>query len=102
MASEWTPASVATRSPNAPRDRERAPPHFRHDRRGLENRLWYLEKTLSAGLRWRIADGVFLDASAGWAFDRFWFEGKTYEDRDFNRIDLADGPLVGLWFSARF
>jgi hypothetical protein len=76
--------------------------YFRHDRRGLENRLWYLEKTVSMGLRWRIADGIFLDASAGWAFDRFWFEGKTYEARDFNRIDLADGPFLGLWLSARF
>ena len=45
---------------------------------------------------------AFLDAGCGYAFDRFWFEGETYEDRGDSRIDVGDGPFVSFQFGVRF
>ena len=75
---------------------------FRRDRRNAKDRLWYVEKRLSAGARWEITEDIYLDISGGYAFDRFFFEGETYEDRGFNRLDIADGPFIGVQFGIRF
>jgi hypothetical protein len=76
--------------------------YFRHDRSDTDARLTYYEKRVSAGIRWDVTRIVSLDASGGYAFDRFWFEGETYSDRNFNRLDLADGPFAMLRLSVRF
>jgi hypothetical protein len=75
---------------------------YRHDRRDHDDRLLYYEKRLAAGARVDITDRVYMDASAGWAFDRFWFEGEGYDDRGDNRIDVDDGPFVGVKLGVRF
>jgi len=69
-----------------------------HDRMEKADRLFYYEKRLTAGLRWDINEHMFIDASGGWAFDRFFFEGRGYQDRDDNRLDIKDGPFIGLTF----
>ena len=76
--------------------------YFRHDRQDTEDRLWYDEKRVSLGVRWDITRHVFLDVSGGYAFDRMWFEGETYEDRSFNRINVSDGPFAGVQLGIRF
>jgi hypothetical protein len=53
-------------------------------------------------VRWDITRNVFLEASGGYAFDRFWFEGQSYEDRDQNRINIDSGPIFMLRLSGRF
>lgn len=75
---------------------------FRHDRSDTDARLTYYEKRLSGGIRWDVTPTVSLDASGGFAFDRFWFEGENYSDRNFNRINLADGPFAALRVGVRF
>jgi hypothetical protein len=75
---------------------------FRHDRQDKDDRLWYFEKTVGGGVRWEHENWLFLELKGGWAFDRFWFEGQRYEDRSFNRINVADGPFLGLTFGVRF
>ena len=69
---------------------------FRHDRRDDDDRLFYYDKTLSAGIRWDITNDLYVDFSAGYCFDRFFFEGEDYDDRSFNRINIGDGPFVAL------
>lgn len=76
--------------------------YFRHDRSNPRDRLWYEEKRLMVGLRWNISDGVILEAGGGFAMDRRWFEGEDLEDTSTNRINIHDGPFVGLQFTARF
>lgn len=75
---------------------------FRHDRADTDARLSYYEKRVSAGIRWDITRTVSLDASGGYAFDRFWFEGEDYGDRHINRLDLGDGPFATLRLGVRF
>jgi len=69
---------------------------FRHDRNDNDDRLFYYNKTLSAGIRWDITDDLYLDLSGGYCFDRFFFEGEDYDDRSFNRINIGDGPFIAL------
>ena len=69
---------------------------FRHDRHEDENRLFYYEKSIGGGLRWDINENIYVDFSAGYRFDRLFFEGEDYGDRDFNRINVGDGPYVTL------
>lgn len=67
---------------------------FRHDRRDDDDRLFYFEKRVEAGVQWEINQRVSLEAAGGWAFDRFWFEGEDYGDRGDNRVGMGDGPVV--------
>ncbi len=75
---------------------------FRHDRVNDDHRLSYYEKRVGAGLRWDPTPNLFAEASGGYAFDRFWFEGEKYNDRSFNRLDIGDGPYVQLRVGVRF
>ncbi|NIA06655.1 MAG: hypothetical protein GWP14_03300 [Actinobacteria bacterium] len=69
---------------------------FRHDRNEDENRLFYYQKSVAGGLHWKINEDIYVDFSAGYNFDRFFFEGEDYDDRSFNRINVGDGPFLAL------
>jgi hypothetical protein len=49
-------------------------------------------------LPWRVCrgetKGYQLDCGGGYVFDRFYFEGQSFRDSRFNRIDVGDGPFV--------
>ncbi len=47
------------------------------------------------GIRFDITDRIDLDIFGGYAFDRFYYTGKSYSDRNHDRIELGDGPYVG-------
>ncbi len=75
---------------------------LRHDRDDDDDRLWYYEKRLLTGVTWKPNDCLTLDLSGGYAWDRFFFEGEDYDDRDFNRIDPGDGAFVGASVKVNF
>jgi hypothetical protein len=75
---------------------------FRHDRAEDDQRLSYYEKRVGGGLRWDPTPNLFAEASGGYAFDRFWFEGEKYSDRSTNRLDIGSGPFVQLRLGVRF
>jgi hypothetical protein len=75
---------------------------FRHDRLDDDHRLSVYEKRIGGGLRWDPTPNLFVEASGGYAFDRFWFEGEKYADRGYNRLDIGDGPYAQLRLGARF
>lgn len=66
------------------------------------DRLFYYEMTLTAGLRYQLGERVFAEVGAGYAFDRFFFQGRNYDDSNNNRIDLAAGLLIQAGISMRF
>lgn len=75
--------------------------YFRADRRDEDDQLFYYEKRLSAGVRFDLRH-VGFRLSGGYAFDRFYFEGESYSDRDHNRIDVDAGPFVVAQVNIRF
>jgi len=70
--------------------------YFRADRSDDARRLFYQEKRLTIGGQWQPGRGVTFDLAGGYAFDRQYFEGQSYSDRDFNRIDIAPAPFVSV------
>jgi hypothetical protein len=75
--------------------------YFRADRRDEDDRLFYYEKRLTAGVRFDLRH-IGFRLSGGYAFDRFYFEGESYSDRDRNRVDVDDGPFVVAQVNIRF
>jgi hypothetical protein len=75
--------------------------YYRADRQDDKERLLYYEKQISAGIQAFLNQNVSLDLSAGYAFDRFYYEGRTYADRDHNRVSIGNGPFVMLRLGAR-
>jgi hypothetical protein len=75
--------------------------HLRASRPDPEDRLFYYEKRLTAGLRFDLRH-VGVEVAGGYAFDRFAFEGESYSDRHDHRIDVADGPFLTARASVRF
>jgi hypothetical protein len=67
--------------------------YLRAGRHEKDHRLFYYEKRLTGGLRFDLRH-VGFELSGGYAFDRFYFEGDSYSDRDENRIDVDGGPFV--------
>ena len=58
--------------------------------------MWYYEKRGALGIRWQPRRNIAINATGGYAFDRFWFEGETYRDRMHNRIKLDPGPFASI------
>ena len=74
---------------------------LRADRHDDDDRMWYYEQTLMAGVRWDWCNCGWLNFGAGYAFDRFFYEGDDFDDRHESRIDLDDGPIVRLQVGLR-
>jgi hypothetical protein len=75
--------------------------YFRADRSDRNDRLFYYEKRLFVGLQWSLGR-LTMDASGGFAFDRFYFESEKYENRDPNRVNVGNGPYGSLRIGLRF
>jgi hypothetical protein len=76
--------------------------YYRAERQDDKDRLFYYEKQISAGIQAFLNRHVSLELSGGYAFDRFYFEGRDYQDRDQNRVSIGNGPFVALRAGVRF
>lgn len=72
------------------------------DRPNEEDRLFYYDQHLTAGLQFLVTRCATLDFSGGYTFDRFYFEGRSFSDRNQNRIDVGDGPFLSADFRVRW
>lgn len=76
--------------------------YFRADRDNNDERIFYYEKRIAGGLRVAVTKQVALTLEGGWAFDRFYFEGEDYGDRDRNMIEVDDSPYGAVKIAGRF
>jgi hypothetical protein len=76
--------------------------YLRAERADPDDRLFYYEKRVRAGAIIGLARWLFTDVTVGYSFDRFYFEGESYSDRDQNRIDVGSGPFAQFRVGARF
>lgn len=56
-----------------------------------DDREFYYEKRVYAGILYFLTRAARLEALGGYAFDRFYFEGFDYGDRNQNRLDINAG-----------
>jgi hypothetical protein len=72
------------------------------DREDPKDRLFYYEKRIRAGAIVGLARWAFVDVTVGYTFDRFYFEGEDYGERDRNRVNVGAGPFAQIRLGVRF
>jgi hypothetical protein len=76
--------------------------YFLADRLNDNDLFFYYDKRLTGGVQMVLSDNASLDLSGGYTFDRFYFEGQGYSDRNVNRVDVGSGPFLSLQFLVRW
>jgi hypothetical protein len=73
------------------------------DRPDSNDRFFYQDQRLTAGVQADLGRHTALDLSGGYVFDRHYFEGKNITSgTNFNRIDVDSGPYLSLQFQVRW
>jgi hypothetical protein len=75
--------------------------YYRADRVEKPDKLFYREMRAYAGVRFDLRN-IGFEVTGGYSFNRFFFEGEGYSDRDDNRIDLGNSWLVVGKINLRF
>jgi len=76
--------------------------YFLADRPSDNDRFFYYDKRLSAGVLFHLNHNATLDFSGGYAFDRFYFEGARFSDNGFNRVDVGNGAFLAVRIGVRY
>jgi hypothetical protein len=75
--------------------------YYLADRTEKPDKLFYREMRAYAGVRFDLRH-IGFEVTGGYAFNRFYFVGEGYSDRDDNRIDIGDSWLVVGKVNLRF
>lgn len=67
---------------------------FLDDRPDAQERLFSYDKRFSVGLQGTVMKHLAVDLSTGYLFDRFYFTGKNYGDKNHDRIDIGAGLFI--------
>ena len=71
--------------------------YYRAGREDKADRLFWYEKRVEAGIKLLFSAELEVVMSGGYSFDRFFFEGESYDDdRTDNRVDVGDGPFIAV------
>src|SRR5581483_3959 len=66
------------------------------------NRFFYYEQNLTAGARWTATRHLALDVASGYAFDRYYSEGRALGGGSGQRVDIEPGPFLSGQLSVRW
>jgi hypothetical protein len=75
--------------------------YYLADRGDKDDQLYYYEKRITAGMRFDLRH-VGIEVTGGYVFDRFYFEGERYSERNENRFNVDDGTFVAARLSFRW
>jgi hypothetical protein len=75
---------------------------FLADRTDTQARFFSYEKRLSVGVLYAFSPRATLDLSAGYVFDRFYFEGRQLSDSQNDRVNVGDSAFVALRFMSKW
>jgi hypothetical protein len=76
--------------------------YFLADREYIKDRFMGFEKRLVGGVRWDVWRHATLEASAGYAFDRYYGVGQNWIRNLHDQVDIAPGPFVAASVRIRF
>jgi hypothetical protein len=74
--------------------------YFLVDRQETDERFFYYDQRVSTGVQAIVTQNFMVELSAGYLFDRFYFQGVSYSDRENDRVDVSPGLFIG--FRGRF
>jgi len=72
------------------------------DRENVSDRFMGFEKRLIGGVRWDVWERATLEASAGYAFDRYYGVGKNQIGNLHDQVDIAPGDFASVNFQILF
>ena len=75
--------------------------YYLADRGDKDDQLFYYEKRITGGMRFDLRH-VGIEVTGGYVFDRFYFEGERYSERNENRFNVDDGTFVAARLSFRW
>jgi hypothetical protein len=75
--------------------------YYLADRGDRNDQLFYYEKRITGGMRFDLRH-VGIELTGGYVFDRFYFEGERYSERNENRFNVHDGTFVAGRLSFRW
>ncbi len=72
------------------------------DRLADRDNFYEYDKRVSLGLQGHITKHLVVGGAAGYVFDRFFFEGQNYNDRNLGQIDIGNGAFGEFRVQYRF
>ncbi|HEX4588500.1 MAG TPA: hypothetical protein VH120_01120, partial [Gemmataceae bacterium] len=66
------------------------------------NRFFYYEQNLTTGARWTFTRHFAADLSSGYAFDRYYSEGRALGGGSGQRVDIGSGPFLAGQLTVRW
>jgi hypothetical protein len=75
--------------------------YYLADRGDKDDQLFYYEKRITGGMRFDLRH-VGIEVTGGYVFDRFYFEGERYSERNENRFNVGDGTFISGRLSFRW
>ena len=76
--------------------------HFLADRMDNSDRFYSFEKRITGGMQFDLIWRLRLELAAGYAFDRFYFVGKQYSDRNNDRVNVGAGVFGAIQLRLQF
>lgn len=75
--------------------------YYLADRGDKDDQLFYYEKRITGGMRFDLRH-VGIELTGGYVFDRYYFEGERYSERNENRFNVHDGTFVAVRLGFRW
>ena len=76
--------------------------YFLAERSNYNDRLFSFEKRLTTGLSFDMPWNLALEIAGGYAFDRFYFQGQSYDDRNNDRVSVDSGFFAQISIRLKF
>ncbi|WP_029631555.1 hypothetical protein [Zavarzinella formosa] len=76
--------------------------YFLAERANNGDRFFSFEKRLATGLSFDLPFNLALEVSGGYGFDRFYFQGRRYGDRNRDRVSVDPGVFGQLQIRLKF
>lgn len=67
-----------------------------------DERLFLYEMRIVTGIQKRFRSNFTIDIVTGYVFDRYFFNGQGFEDRNHDRIDIDSGTFIAVEAALRF
>jgi hypothetical protein len=59
----------------------------------VDDQLFYYEKRITGGMRFDLRY-VGVEVTGGYIFDRYYFQGERYSERNENRFDVENATFI--------